>query len=100
MINVFDKFQKKCTDQSEDVNFPRSSEILKLNTDCFITDKSEVNLETKCPKCGGKAQRENDTMDTFVDSSWYFLRYLDVNNTEEPFQLDLLNKNMPVDIYS
>ena len=38
-------------------------------------------------------------MDTFVDSSWYFLRYLDVNNENEPFDLEIINKNMPVDIY-
>ena len=50
-------------------------------------------------RCNGPATREQDTMDTFVDSSWYFLRYLDVSNTTEPFSLIELNKNMPVDIY-
>ncbi|CAF3779416.1 unnamed protein product [Adineta steineri] len=56
--------------------------------------------KTQCPKCGNEnAKRETDTMDTFVDSSWYFLRYLDNENTEKPFEPNIVNKLMPVDLY-
>ncbi|MEW6050998.1 MAG: leucine--tRNA ligase [Candidatus Zixiibacteriota bacterium] len=52
-----------------------------------------------CPSCGGKAQRDPDTMDTFVCSSWYFLRYLDPSNSNEPFARDKANRWMPIDLY-
>ncbi len=61
--------------------------------------KAESFLHTTCPKCGGPAQREADTLDTFVCSSWYFLRFPDPHNAEQPFDSEWINQMAPVDMY-
>jgi leucyl-tRNA synthetase len=62
-------------------------------------DKVESFVNVKCPKCGGKARRETDTMDTFVDSSWYFLRFCSPHDSKAMFGKKAVKHWMPVDQY-
>jgi leucyl-tRNA synthetase len=62
-------------------------------------EKDQDWLNTSCPSCGKAAKRETDTMDTFMDSSWYFLRFTDPANTEKPFEPVEADSAMPVDFY-
>ena len=61
--------------------------------------KCESFMKVKCPKCGKPARRDPDTLDTFVCSSWYYLRYPDNKNADMPFEPEIINKMLPVDKY-
>ena len=79
------------------VELPESVELSGRGGSPLAQLESWINVP--CPSCGQPAKRETDTMDTFIDSSWYFLRYSDANNAEAAFDTEQVNDWMPVDQY-
>lgn len=85
-------------DENLPVELPRLDASFKGQTGNPL-DKIEEWVNCQCPQCHGPAKRETDTMDTFVDSSWYFLRFPDPLNTAEPFSQQSASEMVPVDTY-
>ncbi len=87
------------------VPVPEKDLPVKLPEDIAFEDtknplqKNDAFINTVCPKCGGPAKRETDTMDTFVNSSWYYLRYTDQKNNNEIFNTAKANYWAPIDTY-
>lgn len=88
------------------VPVPKEDLPVRLPIDIDFSDFTKSPLATldefvncTCPKCGGKARRETDTMDTFLCSSWYYYRYADPHNDKAPFDTDKVNYWLPVDLY-
>ncbi len=79
--------------------------VLPHQVDFKLTNESPLSgcpefMNVKCPKCGKPARREKDTMDTFVDSSWYFLRYVSSTDDQHAINAEICNRWMPVDQYT
>ena len=79
------------------VKLPEDVDFTVVGKSPILTSKTF--LETACPVCGDIAKRETDTMDTFMCSSWYYLRYADPHNTQMPFDKEKVNYWLPVDQY-
>ncbi|MEA1971896.1 MAG: class I tRNA ligase family protein, partial [Candidatus Cloacimonadota bacterium] len=84
-------------DEDLPIELPEDVQIGKTTQNPLLSATEWVN--TTCPKCGSKAKRETDTMDTFVDSSWYFARYTDSKNKDLPFDKKSSEYWLPVDQY-
>ena len=84
-------------DKDLPVELPESVELSGRGGSPLAQLDSWINVD--CPQCGKAAKRETDTMDTFIDSSWYFLRYSDASNSDKVFDKDKVNDWMPVDQY-
>ncbi|MEX2090673.1 MAG: leucine--tRNA ligase [Candidatus Paceibacterota bacterium] len=81
------------------VKLPELTDFLPVEGGRSPLARAKSWVKAKCSKCGGQAERETDTMDTFVDSSWYFLRYTDPKNKKEFASKDKMAKWLPVPLY-
>ncbi len=100
---------EQCDPDGEGISVPYDQLPVKLpdiDVETVLTGKGDAPLakvpsfvNTTCPTCGGPARREAETMDTFVDSTWYYARYLDPKNDQEPFARAQADRWLPVDIY-
>ncbi|RMH41598.1 MAG: leucine--tRNA ligase [Deltaproteobacteria bacterium] len=98
-----------CDPDREGISVPYDQlpvELPDIDVAAVLTGRGEPPLakvpefvHTTCPTCGGPATREVETMDTFVDSTWYYARYLDPNNDDLPFSREKADKWLPVDVY-
>ncbi len=79
------------------VELPYDVEFKRDGKSPLASNKNFMNV--KCPKCGGDAERDPDTMDTFVDSSWYYFRYLDPHKNDSAINTNLADNWVPVDMY-
>ena len=84
-------------DEDLPVKLPEDVDFSVQGKSPILTSKTFI--DTKCPICGTPAKRETDTMDTFMCSSWYYMRYADARNDKEAFDKELVNKWLPVDQY-
>ncbi len=82
------------------VKLPEVKDYLPEGSGKSPLAKAEKWVQVRCPQCKGKAERETDTLDTFVDSSWYFLRYTDSKNSKKFADAKKMEPWMPVDLYS
>lgn len=85
-------------DENLPVELPRDVNFTPDGTSPLAKHEKFLH-DVKCPKCGRPATRETDTLDTFVCSSWYFLRYPDSKNSDKPFDTEWIDKMLPVDKY-
>jgi leucyl-tRNA synthetase len=83
----------------EDLPVELPSDVQFKGVEGSPLEKMESFIRTECPKCGGQARRETDTMDTFVDSSWYYFRYCSPDEKKLPFDPASADYWMPVDVY-
>jgi len=100
---------EKCDPDGEGIGVPYEDlpvELPAIDVEKVLTGRGEPPLakvpefiNTTCPKCGGPARRESETMDTFVDSTWYYARYLDPRNDQLPFDKAEADRWLPVDVY-
>ncbi len=84
-------------DEDLPVELPVDIEVGKTRQNPLLSAEEWLNV--KCPKCRGNARRETDTMDTFVDSSWYYARFIDSHNKQKPFSKEKADYWLPVDQY-